>query len=166
MSIEFERIRGFHLNRIPSRREKFVTVIIRWGIIGLIVACGVSFDANEKLIALSIQYKAIIALLIGIVFGSTLEISMSYLKDFLIKRRNKKKGYFICKTCNGNGWTPKSSRHWFLRRPSIRSGIKGTCMICRGRGYVDWIENVVGSKGCNNDTVGRGPSTGGISGSV
>jgi len=164
MPIEWANMRPF---RIPSRRERITTAVIRWGLVALIIGMSVNFDLNGKFISLTIPFKTILIISLGIICEITLEIVESYFRDFLIKRRIKKQGNIICKTCNGNGWTPKSSRYWFLRIHK-RNHTSGTCVRCRGRGYVDWIQNVVGgSKGFSNDNVESGPAmSGGSSSSV
>jgi hypothetical protein len=154
MPIEWPKMRPF---RIPLKREKFITEIIKWSLIVLIAAMCVKLDINEKILSFSIPLKGLLCMLIGTVLGVSLEVTGSYFKDFLIKRRMKREGFFVCKPCNGNGWTPKSSRHWFLRLHK-RNHTHGRCNTCGGRGYVDWIQNVVGVKGYSNDNVGSGPT--------
>jgi hypothetical protein len=144
--------------RWPFRQKKIIVPIVRWAIVALIAAMYVTFDLQEKVISLSVPFRGGIAILIGIFLGVGLEFFESFFKDFLTRRDYKRKGYFMCKTCNGNGWTPKSSRHWFFRIHKANH-IHGTCNVCHGEGYVDWVQNVVGPRGQSvYDGVQSGPS--------
>jgi hypothetical protein len=162
----------FQIKECQIKQEPFKTFskieglgieVIKLGLLVLLTFAFVTF----KVVEIQLTYKIPGLILIGITSGAGLEVLDLLFRDFLIKRRNKKKGFFICKTCNGNGWTPKSSRHWFLRIHK-RNHTSGTCFICNGQGYVDWVQNIVGAKGYSNDNVvGSGPPmSGGSSSSV
>ena len=122
-----------------------VMKIITWGILSLLIVACVRFNINEKIISLSISYKMVVLVLIGIMGGIVFQVLDSIFKNFLIKRKYKKLGYYICRSCSGTGWIPKPSKLWFIRR-SRKYQLSSRCKSCNGEGYRDWVQNVVGQK--------------------
>jgi len=144
--------------KIRTKKERVITEILRWGILVLITFLCIMFDIYERISPLSFFIRFALTILIGTSLGIFLGFSEIVFGDFLVRRRYRKQGYIMCKVCNGNGWTPKSSRYWFFRIHK-RNHIKGTCVFCDGRGYVDWVQNVVGSKGYECDVGSSGPQS-------
>ena len=77
--------------------SRIVVQIIKWGIVSLLIVACVRFNINEKIISLSISYKMVVLVLIGIMGGIVFQVLDSIFKNFLIKRKYKKLGYYICR---------------------------------------------------------------------
>ena len=121
-----------------------IIIIIKGAVIGFIIPFCISINLNSTFLELRVPIKSIVAIGLGLFIGVSLIVLESAAKSFLTKRRFFKEGLIKCKTCSGEGYIPTSSKRWWLgkhREGDIQP--QRRCNICEGKGYIDWVKNVV-----------------------
>jgi DnaJ-class molecular chaperone len=65
----------------------------------------------------------------------------------------KAKGYFICSTCQGNGYCKGVYVHYSLNKPITTPCQKGWCPKCKGKGSISKILYKIPCDHCNGSKI-------------